>query len=433
MVAEAKQRKALAVPTPAQEGSASGSSSSCFEGEDDLPDKSRRTLACPVKCHRAADAFCSHPRVTAARTPCLFFLALSATYAYVVGEVLQPIDNYITIAMLVLFHLAFACFLASWAAVAYHGPGSVPSSGPQLPLEFAAAFAGGRICPTAEFGPTSSWCDACESWKPVMAYHCPACNACGMWVDHHSLFAAQCVGFKNLRCFLVWHIYGQMLLLMSVPALLIRIFWGPQFTMWSSVGLFGFFMCLGASFVRARRELSLLLKRLYAGWPSEVMYSSFLAISMQAQSTVLLLEAGLNDWSTPQDVDEMQSALSQVTFRKGQLRGLFNAKLKLNMLTLVFGEKLSFLWLLPFMPGGSGDSLQPSSYDADSCARWAELAVTMEKHVERHATWEKQAKAKLDRLQRMSERLAPSASKASDINPSASRGDAIENDAANFS
>ena len=44
-------------------------------------------------------------------------------------------------------------------------------------------------------------CRACGGPQPTFAYHCPTCDQCVLFMDHHCPFTANCVGQDNFRYF----------------------------------------------------------------------------------------------------------------------------------------------------------------------------------------------------------------------------------------
>ena len=57
-------------------------------------------------------------------------------------------------------------------------------------------------------------CWSCEAHRPHRAYHCIDCRICILKRDHHSIIAANCVGYNNARyyyTFLLWTLIGATL------------------------------------------------------------------------------------------------------------------------------------------------------------------------------------------------------------------------------
>jgi DHHC palmitoyltransferase len=55
--------------------------------------------------------------------------------------------------------------------------------------------------------PISSVCDKCESIRPPRCHHCRVCNRCVFQFDHHCVWLNNCVGYNNVRSFLLAVIY----------------------------------------------------------------------------------------------------------------------------------------------------------------------------------------------------------------------------------
>eukprot|EP00903_Cladosiphon_okamuranus_P019100 g17577.t1 len=52
------------------------------------------------------------------------------------------------------------------------------------------------------------WCDRCDRYKPPRAHHCGRCGACVARMDHHCVFAANCIGAGNHKQLLLLVIYA---------------------------------------------------------------------------------------------------------------------------------------------------------------------------------------------------------------------------------
>jgi palmitoyltransferase len=64
----------------------------------------------------------------------------------------------------------------------------------------------GRILPTT-LGPNSRFCAVCECIAPPRSWHCNICNVCILKRDHHCMFTSCCVGYHNLRYFVMFVFY----------------------------------------------------------------------------------------------------------------------------------------------------------------------------------------------------------------------------------
>merc|ERR1712129_208687 len=126
-------------------------------------------------------------------------------------------------------------------------------------------------------GPEDRWCEACTCWKPPLASHCSICGRCCLWMDHHCNFAAQCIGFKNIRCFLLMQWYTQALLY-SIAPLLLRRLWMyplPWTDWWAAAKLIS--TCFAWYKLRqlVRYYLPSVLGKVSNGWPSLVLLTKF--------------------------------------------------------------------------------------------------------------------------------------------------------------
>merc|ERR1712194_513602 len=104
-----------------------------------------------------------------------------------------------------------------------------------------------------------------------------------MWMDHHCYFAGQCVGFYNLRCFIVWLSYTLcllQLLMISVVRRLLATTDDPR--LHSKLGAYIVFLMAFWFFVA--NMLVDTLNRLFAGWPSKVLWAKFKGIRTSVQN-----------------------------------------------------------------------------------------------------------------------------------------------------
>lgn len=321
-----------------------------------------------------------------------------AVFVYLQWEVLWPLETFIAHSLCIAFHALFILFIASWAAIFYNGPGRVPpprvlpdSQPSLLPPDFASALTIGRFHKERQFGPSDGWCGKCNYWKPPLAHHCSQCGKCSMWMDHHCNCSAQCVGFRNLRCFIVWLSYACGLHVVIFLTLLARMWSATSLgNAWALVRmlLFGFSICI--SLGRSWRALKSTYQQVSSGWPSYVLLVKFEAVIMVVEGIIQRAEAKQANTGAepPEIVKELRRACTQLILESCKCQGLFgtsNAGL-LASLTNVFGERRSWKWLLPFRSGGAGDPLQPRFYDSRACASWSQLAELLAKFYSEHGT-----------------------------------------------
>eukprot|EP01038_Epipyxis_sp_PR26KG_P011251 gene11251-15096_t len=67
-----------------------------------------------------------------------------------------------------------------------------------------------------------TWCDQCESYRPLKTVHCSTCKVCVAGYDHHCIWTGKCIGVGNISYFkiFVWSlswllIYGIILLVLN--------------------------------------------------------------------------------------------------------------------------------------------------------------------------------------------------------------------------
>eukprot|EP00929_Paragymnodinium_shiwhaense_P009916 TRINITY_DN114332_c0_g1_i1.p1 TRINITY_DN114332_c0_g1~~TRINITY_DN114332_c0_g1_i1.p1 ORF type:complete len:424 (-),score=71.41 TRINITY_DN114332_c0_g1_i1:340-1611(-) len=332
-------------------------------------------------------------------------------YAYVLLDLVLPIDDArIRWTAIVIWNVGFVFLLATWVSIPMIGPGEVPPSGPQLPLSLASACMIGKFSRHVKFDATSGWCEACDQWQPLFAVHCPMCQRCCLWGDHHNFYAASCIGFRNMRCYILWHVYSQLMSVISVLLIIVRV------VLYLSVGtpipegggwrFFIFFNALGVSFLMGRRRLSGVMANLIAGWPFERLRQNFDSAMAAAEVLLAEMQSSEGQMASAADVEELQKAASKVYLSQGRLRGLFQTDHKTDIMPLVFGEAPSPLYLIPFRSGGDGDPLQPTRLDYQACRDWASLATTMEKFTKQKNSWEARAKAELAAMERFAAKAA---------------------------
>lgn len=325
-------------------------------------------------------------------------------YIYATEELLQPIDSVAVRAWSVLCHILFALAILSWVGVVIHGPGRVShhkGEGTQLPSCVIAAMDVGRFSQERPFKSEDGFCSACERWKPVLANHCSICGQCSLWMDHHCNFAGQCVGFRNLRCFVQMLLYTQMLCFVYVPLLLRRLlqlalFMDPlaSFPLAATARFLGFGLSwvLLLRFVRGMTKM--VLGKVCAGWPSQVLLLKFQSAFDHAQALEKELAKRQSASDSSPFLLELQRTLKRLRRQFGGIRGIFKANNLVRSFAGLFGAPLSWRWLLPLLPGGSGDPLRPTVFDRDACDAWAALSSLLQEcHALRDAELQAQHQA----------------------------------------
>lgn len=276
--------------------------------------------------------------------------------------------------MLWLFLLLF--FVSHWAAVVGYGPGRPPAGkGPELPRALKSLLAAGQSLPRP-LSSEESWCRFCEEEKPALASHCQQCNRCCFWMDHHCNFLGQCVGFRNLRCFIMALTYGScMCLFLAIMTLKL---WSKSSSILESMALAAWSCYLIWLWRKLWHFLLLALWEVVTGWRSAVMRMKF----SQWQELACDLGAEIRP-VRPYD-RPLQQAFSAVLLLPEMPThplGIFldpDAKRlsRGQQFEAVFGSKPSFAWLLPF-PGGTGDPNEAHGISTKACELWQQLAMAV--------------------------------------------------------
>jgi hypothetical protein len=74
--------------------------------------------------------------------------------------------------------------------------------------------------------PYASFCDKCDTIRPPRCHHCRICNRCVMQFDHHCVWLNNCIGFNNVRSFILTLVYITAACWYGV-LLLYKPFYGP--------------------------------------------------------------------------------------------------------------------------------------------------------------------------------------------------------------
>lgn len=408
-LAETKQRKAPGTdrePSPA--GDVDLEAAGREEGKD-APDDAKKAAAFAVR-FSVIRLFKRLLRFLAIRLPDVFSLSALWTswiagYWYSTTVLLQPPDSYFVVFMSASCHAAFGLSILCWVSTIYVGPGRIPEEKQDcsLPRGTVAMLSVGMLAPERQWGPTVTWCAPCARWKPPFGHHCKLCGTCSLWMDHHCNFCGQCIGFKNMRCFLLMLFYTQMLCFLHVPLALWRITCFPM--TWNDWGYFAAFCFAWVMLIKiVRTVFSKLLASISAGWPSAVMRTKYEGLfcyaSMLLKKYLQREDADYSDFT-----ESLVTARDKVIHSKGgnSLRGIFQAGDFVSNVELAFGAPVSWRWLLPFIPGGTGNPYSPALCHDDACEAWQNLGM----HIamcHKHAQAEALESSKLiDRFQALEE------------------------------
>lgn len=140
-----------------------------------------------------------------------------------------------------------------------------------------------------------------------------------------------------------------------------------------------------------RQRVTVALLRIAPGWPSQVMMTKFKSLNNNAKQMVTELfetqkmfpEGDPERIVLQAAIEKIRRAGAQVTRGGGgrignALQGPFRADTFYTTLFTIFGDPILWHWLIPFVPGGSGDPLRPESCNVDACEAWAGLASAMD-------------------------------------------------------
>jgi len=312
-------------------------------------------------------------------------------------------------------------FNLSWLGIVYHGPGRLKAgSVASLPPAVAAALKIGQMCKEHKFGPDTGWCDQCNQSKPVVLHHCGICNSCSMWMDHHCNFASVCVGFRNLRCYIVWLGYGHALFFLWIFLTVVRLPLEPPASLGAFAGLAAWCYYLFHNLGLIHYYYVTTTDKIFGGWPS-LLGLKFEGAWQECRELEKQLEARLPDRERKNldlsttavncNLSSRAGVLLQLVRARGatlcqngrRLQGLWAGPDDISSLAVVFGEPSSWHWLLPLVPGGTGDPVAPQIYDAAACNTWASLVAAMRPAVDMIEEDQRQDE---ELIQRMSDHAA---------------------------
>jgi len=113
---------------------------------------------------------------------------------YVYSSMLPRLENhyYVTVTILVIYHIFFTLFLVAFYQSIMTDPGVVPPNW--------GFYMGDET-------KRRRYCKMCNVWKPDRTHHCSICNRCILNMDHHCPWINNCVGFYNRKFFIQLLVY----------------------------------------------------------------------------------------------------------------------------------------------------------------------------------------------------------------------------------
>merc|ERR1719159_1423058 len=206
--------------------------------------------------------------------------------------------------------LLLALCLLSWLGIIIHGPGRpseaypagaaalAPEKAQELPPEAAAAFQAGQICRKAPFSAEGeSYTDCGVVKKSVFYTHCAHCNQCSYMMESHCSLAAQCVGYRNLRCYLTWLGYGQSLLCCLLVLSARRLLQTGLPSINDGISVirhFGWCAYMWMTCCLIINSAQPVILRIAAGWPSKVMWKKFNTLHNEGKALCTRLDQMAN-------------------------------------------------------------------------------------------------------------------------------------------
>jgi len=233
---------------------------------------------------------------------CAFFTLLLMGFAEFVQVyyVLGPWKGYWSW-QLIVYTVFFLMSAASHLRCMTQDPGSVPPLKADHPEEDNTVVAR---------------CTRCENPKPREAHHCSTCGCCIIKLDHHCPWVNNCVGFLNQKYFVLFLLYTAITCLFCLVTLICR-----------------FLMC--ASIKRSFRPTQPFCKPApvdticcVLNFVEAIMFGLFVTIMLFDQLSVV--------FDNTTYIDKL----------KGNSKNK-ERKTKYESLISLFGESLTFGWLLP--------------------------------------------------------------------------------------
>mmetsp|Transcript_143832 Transcript_143832/g.400880 ORF Transcript_143832/g.400880 Transcript_143832/m.400880 type:complete len:498 (+) Transcript_143832:56-1549(+) len=97
--------------------------------------------------------------------------------------------------------------IVSYLVTIFRGPGFVPRAWTPSADEIARLAEPAETLPLDTKPPIRDllqFCERCNGFKPPRAHHCSSCGRCVLWMDHHCPWTNTCIGYRNLKSFVLF-------------------------------------------------------------------------------------------------------------------------------------------------------------------------------------------------------------------------------------
>ena len=131
----------------------------------------------------------------------------------------------------------FSLLNISWAVLVFGNPGSLLAA----IHKHDQSFPNDLICKRG-----FKLCKKCGLPKPPKCHHCHQCNQCILFMDHHCDAFGSCLGFQNLKIFLLVFIYGFFIAIYVIFCLIICLLYSVKESKASQIAMifYALFMAL---------------------------------------------------------------------------------------------------------------------------------------------------------------------------------------------
>jgi len=136
------------------------------------------------------------------------FIMAFTFYTFIFIAAVPLWDSYTTFALVgvICFNVYFWLGVLSFLVVIFSDPGKVPHN-------FGVNDTEVQNLP---------FCDYCNSYKPERSHHCSRCRRCVLRMDHHCPLVNNCIGWGNVKAFVLMCTYFPMLSLTVFTFIVIR-------------------------------------------------------------------------------------------------------------------------------------------------------------------------------------------------------------------